>query len=198
MDYLIGELKFSLDPGNLRSFWQHLDRINDRWAGESIGWRQCLPSLPWPLGLYGDDANIGLNNSPYSKVFGLWMSIVLYRPRSTRLSRFLLFAIEQDKVVSVEATIYPVLEMIKESCNRLTRDGLHGVHFVVSEIRGDQLFFRYILKHSSWWKSANVCFRCQCNTSNLPYTDYDGWQSTARTTEDFIENELPEQKCHLV
>lgn len=69
------------------------------------------------------------------------MSVVLYRPRSTRLSRFLLFSIEQDKVVSVEATIYPVLELIKESCNRLTRDGVHGIHCVVSEVRGDQLFF---------------------------------------------------------
>ena len=117
------------------------DSINDAWAAHSIGWRHSLNALPWPLGLYGDDANIGLINSPYSKVFGLWMSVVLYRPRSTRLSRFLLFSIEQDKVVSVEATIYPVLELIKESCNRLTRDGVHGIHCVVSEVRGDQLFF---------------------------------------------------------
>ena len=198
MNYLIGVCNFTLDPGNLRAFWRHLDSINDAWAAHSIGWRHSLNALPWPLGLYGDDANIGLINSPYSKVFGLWMSVVLYRPRSTRLSRFLLFSIEQDKVVSVEATIYPVLELIKESCNRLTRDGVHGIHCVVSEVRGDQLFFRYLFKHSSWWKSSSVCFRCKCNTSDLPYTNYDGWQATARTTEAFIEEELPEKKCHSV
>ena len=203
MEYLLSKCQLSLKPELLRDFWQHLDRTNDAWASQSRAWRMALGSKPvWPLGLYGDEACIGLQNSPYSKVFGLWMSIVLFRPRSTRLGRFLLFSIENDRIVTTEQTLFPVLELIKDSCNRLTRDGINGIHCCVSEIRGDQLFFKQILRHNSWWKSSNVCFRCRANISDssLNYAHYcvpGGWQETIRTTEEFLQEELPLEVCYL-
>lgn len=203
MEYLISTCQLSLKPELLRDYWQHLDQINDPWASQSLPWRMALrPKLVWPIGLYGDEACITLQNSPYSKIFGFWMSIVLFRPRSTRLGRYLLFAIENDRIVTTEQTLYPVMELIKESCNRLTRDGVHRVHCCVREIRGDQLFFKQILRHSSWWKSSNVCFRCRANISPGPlsYTHYcvpQGWQGSIRTTDEFLLEELPLEVCYL-
>lgn len=121
-------------------------------------------------------------NSPFSKILGIYLNAVLYQPKSTRKSRFLMFSIEVDRIISIEETVYPVLAMITESCNRLTKEGIDGTHFLVSEIRGDQLFYKSIFRHQSWWKSNHVCFRCgaSCAEGSLNYTNYDGWQGTRR------------------
>ena len=199
MSYLINDVKLHIDERLINQFWGHLSTVNDAWANDTLSWRQALQKPVWPLGFYGDEAVIGLINAPFNKVFGLYMNAVLYRPKSTRKSRYLLFAIEVDKIVSMEESVYPVLSLITESFNRLSKEGINGIHFLVSEIRGDQLFFKSIFKHESWWKSKQICFRCgaSCGQS-FNYTNYDGWQATRRTTEQFIAEELPIVPCNSV
>ena len=200
MSYLLKVCKLHLDERLVNDFWNHLTLVSDPWEADARSWREALQKPVWPLGLYGDEAVIGLVNSPFSKILGIYLNAVLYRPKSTRKSRFLMFSIEVDRIISIEETVYPVLAMITESCNRLTKEGIDGTHFLVSEIRGDQLFYKSIFRHQSWWKSNHVCFRCgaSCAEGSLNYTNYDGWQGARRSTQQFIAEELPAVACSLV
>ena len=115
-----------------------------------------------------------------------------------------MFSIETDKVVSFKDTIYPVLEEIVKSFNKLTEEGINGTIFLVSELRGDQAFFKNLFRHKSWWKATKVCFRCKATAEPGPlnyciYESNDGWATTVRTTEQFLLEELPDQDaCHFV
>ena len=196
MEYLILSCQLTIADEVVNSYWSHLESVNDAWAISTQEWRRAVGGGVWPLGLYGDEAALGLITDPYLKIYGIFMSVVLFRPTATRLSRFLLFSVESDKIKSVEETIYPALEMITASFNRLTAEGIRGRYFLVSELRGDQAFFRYVFKHSSWWKASEICFRCSASSkpTNLNYCVYearDSWNTTYRSTQDFIGYELP-------
>ena len=161
LEYLINECGLRFHNDLLASFWGHLDLVGDEWAKSTADYRRRAPGQVWPLGLYGDEAVVGLINNPFLKVVGLFLSIPVYRPSATRLSRFLLFAIESDKIKSYPETLFPVLEAIVASMNRLTEVGIGSKRFLCSEIRGDQGFFKQVLRHKSWWKDSFVCFRCR-------------------------------------
>ena len=202
MEYLLNECSLVLSDALVESFWNHLDEVADTWATSTKDFRQAAMKKVWPLGLYGDEAVIGLQNNPYLQMMGLFVSVPLFRPRATRVSRYCMFAIESDRLVSYEATLYPVLERIVQSCNMLTERGVDGRRFLVSELRGDQMFFRKLFLYESWWTCRNVCFRCAATTvpgplSYLVYEAPDGWNSTRRTTAEFVRDELPDNKCSL-
>lgn len=196
MDYLIGSCLLPIDDVLLDQYWNHLDSVHDPWAVSTKDFRRACSKNVVPLGFYGDEACMGLVTDPYNQIYGLFMSVILYRPTSTRMSRYLLFSVDTHRVKSVEETFYPVLKMITESFNRLSEEGVQGRNFLVAEIRGDQAFFKYIFKHESWWKSNNVCFRCSATAkpTNLNYCIYespDGWNTTCRSTQSFLGEELP-------
>lgn len=200
--YLFCDIHLSIRPEVLDNYWNHLDSVGDDWAASTRSFRAAAGRVV-PLGFYGDEAVIGLINAPTNKIHGLTLNIPVWRPCSTRLSRFLLWSIESDKIVSVEKTIFPVLQLITDSFNELAEQGVNGIRFLVSEIRGDQVFFRQIFQHRSWWKTTDVCFRCRANVKpgRLNYCNYfdddDGWTATARSTDEFIVHELPNEKCIL-
>ena len=200
--YLIETCGLSLPDDLLRAFWDHLDQTGDCWAASTKAFRQSVDRPTWPLGLYGDEACIGLINAPFNKVHGLFLNVVLWRPQSTRLSRFLLFAIESEKILTVVDTLFPVLQMITDSMNQLTEQGIGKIRFLVSEIRGDQAFIRNVFRHRAWWLYSNPCFRCRATLQPGPrnYCLYDepgGWESTRLTTEDFIRHQLTLPMCDL-
>ena len=203
MKYLLVECKFKIDQDLLTNFWMHLETVSDNWAMSTKAFREaCGSQEVWPLGLYGDEAVMGLVNAPTSQIFGLYMNAPLYRPKSTRMSRYLLFSVEIDKISSMEKTVFPVLQVITESFNKLTSVGIGNVRFLLSEIRGDQVFFRSIFKHKSWWTCTQMCFRCHASAHPGPlhYMNYDGnssWTSTLRSTEEFLVDELPPEQCGL-
>ena len=142
-----------------------------------------------------------INNAPYDKVAGVFLNLPLFRPKSSRLSRYLLFALEINKVISAQETYYPLLAKIVESCNFATEHGVQGRHFLLSEFRGDQLWFRQLFQHVSWWKSLNVCFRCRATSDPDSPLNYllngseNGWETTCRSTNDFLLEELPSPMC---
>lgn len=192
LEYLINVCGLRLDDKVLASFWGHLDKVGDEWSKSTADYRRGVPGQVWPLGLYGDEAVVGLINNPFLKVVGLFLSVPLYRPSSTRLSRYLLFAVESDKIVSFPETVFPVLRAIVVSMNRLSETGIGSTYFLCSEIRGDQGFFKHILRHKSWWKDSFICFRCRANikSGRSNYLRYDGWTNTRHTLESFFETEL--------
>lgn len=198
--YLLVECGLTIDETLCQNFWRHLETVGEEVAVASKEFRSLDSKQVWPVGIHGDEACMGLNNAPYDKVMGVFLSLPLFRPRSTRISRFLLFALETAKVVDVQNTVNPILQHIVASLNHCTERGIEGRRMILTELRGDQLWFRFLFNHASWWKTVHVCFRCKCSTrpDSLNYVNYDGWVGTSRTTREFIEEELPVEMSYLL
>lgn len=200
-------LNEKISKRQLLDYWDHMDSVGHSFALATTEFRAVLGSdRVCPVGLYGDEACIGLIVAPTAQVYGIFLSVVLFRPTATRLSRYLLFSIHSEKIVSMEETLYPVLQEIILSLNKATQEGVNGMHFVTSEVRGDQAFIRAIFRHKARWTSVDVCYRCQaCSKPNeLCYTQYPsqvandgGWEGTIRTTDEFILEELNLPLCRL-
>ena len=202
LEYLISDCGLHIRDELLQSYWDHLDEVNDEIAVNTRQFRAaCQEQQVWPLGLHGDEACMALENAPHDMIYGIWLNVPVFRPKSTRLARFLLFSLESNKVVSAELTFFPVLEQIVASLNLATESGVAGRRFVTTELRGDQAWFRFLLRHRSWWIANNVCFRCKAcakGDASLNYTVYEGendWLTTVRSTNDFVGDELPLPLC---
>lgn len=127
--------------------------------------RLCIIDQRWPhlrIGFYGDEANISENPHQPFKVLCLFLNILHYRPRSARLSRFLLCAIRSDWLIH-PLTLRPILARITWSLN-VAFHGYEpgqptvplcsrGDRFVLAECRGDQEFHRTLWQHAASWKS---------------------------------------------
>lgn len=196
MTYLVKTCSMTIKDEVLNSYWRHLDQMRDEWSLSTHEFRQSAGKV-WPLGLYGDEANIGLINAPFLKVWGVFMSVILYRPSSTRLSRYLLFSLESDKLLSFEDTFYPILEAITVSMNRLASEGVDNIRFLCGEVGGDQSFLEAVFRRKARWKDTQVCFRCRASIrpGDSNYLLYDSWRPTVRTTAEFILEELKEPLC---
>ena len=207
LKYLLCECGLRLQDKLVQKYWDHLESVQDDIALETKEFRRLVAAgtgeVCWPLGLHGDEANIGVINNPTNKVIGITLNLPLFRPKATRLARWLLFAIESDHVWSVEATLYPVLEVISDSLNDAIQNGVGGRRFLVTELRGDQAWIRYIFRHKAYWIGNNICYRCKAcsKPTDLNYALNDmpgGWESTMRSTADFINEELEEPYCCYV
>ena len=160
------------------------------------------------IGIYGDEANTSENLHSPMKVLCVHMNVILYRPKSVRLSRYPLFTLRSE-LIAGPLTLRPLLKRIAWSLN-LAFDGVgslgeqlcpDGERFVVAEFRGDQEFHRKLWQHSSHWNSHCPCFRCHSSSvdpSNL-YTDFSDnprWLQTECNNVQFINEELPDIPCH--
>ena len=203
LEYLL-DCGLTLSDQLVSSFWRHLESVNDEWAVSTAAFRATCDSHVWPLGLWGDDACMMLQNAPYDKIHGVFLNIPLCRPKTTRLTRYLLFTLENAKLVDYPSTVYPAMEAVVASLNLLTEVGVKGRRFLLGEIRGDQAWLRLLFRHKAMWTANQVCFKCKARAddSHLSYTNYcsanSGWRATLRTTEEFIQQELQEPLCHLV
>lgn len=204
LHYLTSECKLDINDNLVRNYWQHLETMGDDVALQTKEFRQLAGgdggSLCWPLGFHGDEANIGIVNNPTNKVIGMTLNLPLFRPHQTRLSRYLLFVIESERVWSVPDTIYPVLDAITHSFNYAAEHGVAGRRVILTEIRGDQSWLRFIFRHDAYWIGNNVCFRCKASAkpTSLNYClngAPGGWESTVRSTAEFINDELYEPHC---
>ena len=104
MDYLIGSCNLHIEEELINQFWSHLDSVEDSWALSTREFRKAVGDKVIPLGFYGDEACMGLVTDPYNQIYGLFMSVVLFRPTSTRMSRYLLFSVDSHRIHSVEET----------------------------------------------------------------------------------------------
>lgn len=200
LEYLLRECDLKISDKLVHAYWDHLEEMGDEIAVQTKEFRSLANGCAWPLGLHGDEAAIGIINNPTNKVIGITLNIPLFRPRATRLSRWLLWSIESVRVWSVEETIYPVLQVIMESLNIATRDGVAGRRFIPTELRGDQAWFRYIFKHKAYWVRNDICFRCEASAkpaaTNYTWNDcHGGWETTMRSTAEFIRDQLSAPHC---
>lgn len=150
------------------------------------------------------------------KVLGIFVSLPLFRPRSIRMSRWLLFSID-EKLLYQNVTLHSVLRRIVWSVNLLF-EGVYpasgpfgeefdpklsgkpicgGKRFAVTELRGDQLWHKQVWQHKASWKGGvheSVC--CQCDVRNRGHEAYfrieDGDEiGREYSLLDFINEQLP-------
>ena len=176
--------------------------------------RLCIIDQRWPhlrIGFYGDEANISENPHQPFKVLCLFLNILHYRPRSARLSRFLLCAIRSDWLIH-PLTLRPILARITWSLN-VAFHGYEpgqptvplcsrGDRFVLAECRGDQEFHRTLWQHAASWKSKFICYQCRAtsigvNNTFVDFSENPAWSTSVHTTVGFINVELPPIPCYL-
>jgi hypothetical protein len=104
LSYLFGNLCMEIGDDAVEKYWSHAKIHNCPWKDISSGYH-C------PLGLYGDGAKYAPTGE---KIIAFFLNIVLWAPKSSRMSRWLLFSVENDQSLG-PATLNPLLAPIVQS-----------------------------------------------------------------------------------
>lgn len=210
--YLMMDVKVDIPEAQVNQYWDHWRAVGAEWALHTGASRSHIP-----LGLYGDAARVRQPAfGEVQKVLGIFISLPLFRPRSIRMSRWLLFSID-EKLLYQNVTLHSVLRRIVWSVNLLF-EGVYpasgpfgeefdpklsgkpicgGKRFAVTELRGDQLWHKQVWQHKASWKGGvheSVC--CQCDVRNRGHEAYfrieDGDEiGREYSLLDFINEQLP-------
>lgn len=157
--YLFTSVGLEIPRAHVLRFW-HLvrDLGQEPWTLVSPASDEHIP-----LGIYGDSCKVHGGE----KQLGLFISLPLWRPKSARLSRFLVATIQESRLWGCE-TLDTILAAIVQSVNYLFdgKDAMQnqiagGRVFACTELRGDWLFHKSTWHFSSSWLSAkNICYLC--------------------------------------
>ena len=112
VQYLWDSHGLHITDESLAKFWDHAHKFFP-WAPGHPASRGHIP-----CSLYGDDARYTSSAGFIEKVIVLNISFPLWRPLSTRNSRFTFFAIRQSLCVE-ELTLFPILRYVTWCCNIL-------------------------------------------------------------------------------
>ena len=188
--YMFCEAGLKLDPRTVREFWEHHVSVGSPWVSNS---KAAIEKVHIPLGLFGDAAKVRqLSFNKSQKILGIFLNAPLWRPRSCRASRWLIFSIREDLLVKHE-TLNKIYHHVTWSLNCLYEDKYPssgpngeelvgkqkdragqaicgGLKFSVTEIRGDWLYHKQVFRFRSSWKGgANlpVCWQCPAMGSGV-------------------------------
>lgn len=128
--FLFGKLGMVISSDAVTKFWSHARTYDCPWKDASPHGNHI------PLGLYGDAAKFAPTGE---KIIAFFLNVVLWAPRSSRMSRWLLFSLENDHCLGADS-INPLLVPITESLRRCFQGidvGGRTMHFSVCELRGD-------------------------------------------------------------
>ena len=196
--YLFDECHVTIPEAEIQKFWDHSLLV-----GEPFAHPVSSPGRI-PIGFYGDAAQL-ITKVRREKLMCFWMNLPLFRPRSVRYSRFLLWTCDSRNLF-LNRTTNAVLRWICWSMNilydgvnpysrpggrQLTRaEAQRAGHpvtndhhlFQVTELRGDWEFHKFVWNFKSSWVSIHVCFRCPAMTRSddvgLLYWNADDENST--------------------
>ena len=179
--YLFDEVKLEMPTAEVQQYWRHARTMQEPWA--------CAhPATEWhvPVGLHGDGAKLWTQYR-VEKYVAVWMNLPLFRPRSVRHSRFLLFSIEKWKMIKNRSlnvfwrkVVWSLNAAFTGRNPSLGPGGqpLSGSHleragrpicksqqkFALTELRGDWEWHRDVLRFSAAWQSQLMCFKCPAAT----------------------------------
>lgn len=177
LTYLWDDVGLDLSQSDVAEYWRHA-----REFGEPFATNSPASDAHHPLGFHGDSARLWTQYK-FEKITGIFMNLVLFRPRSIRHSRFLLFSIPTEKLVknrtingvwkrlmwSLQSAFHGVnpqrgmpgrplsVADLKRSGSPLTRT---MAKFALTELRGDWEWHRDVWRPSASWISNVVCFKC--------------------------------------
>ena len=193
IDYLFQETGLHISPAVVKRFWYiKRELAKERWALNSPATSDHIP-----LAVYGDACQC-----KGGKLLGIFISLPLWRARSTRSSRWLICALEEARLWGTN-TLNTIMRRVTFSLNMLF-DGWDlergkqlagGRLFTLTELRGDWLWHKQLWNFSSSWKSlTNICYRCDCKArSQNPHKlfwDIDGGVWHEYTRPEFITSQL--------
>ena len=215
MSFLFDEVGLDIQKEQINNFWDKAIAAGENWASADSRDRV-------PLGFYGDAAVL-YTQVRREKLLCFFLNIPIWRPKSVRYSRFLLWSMEFKDLLP-RRTVNTVLRWIVWSLNALwtgknptermggrpltpaeqRRAGTfltrRHLEFQLVEIRGDWEFHKLIWQlPNCGWKALNVCFKCTASSSDprLLYWNHDGdncrWIREEFSTGEFIANRLPEE-----
>ena len=187
LDFLFNTLGLRIPADELRRYWQH-----------------CRQFLPWaasrdndldgshiPLTIYGDTARYG-TGFDQSKVTGCFLSLNLWRPKSTRMSQFLLWNLNGERSLGSKSH-NPLYLAVVNSLNSIFDDNPLGFKFMVTQIKGDWEYHWQTFRLNRYWKTKFICWRC--NAANTPdaehscfdvMTDEPSWLNTEVSHNSFV------------
>ena len=222
-------IHFLVEKGGLRiparditTYWQHHYQTGEAWAQNP----QTHDMLP--LGLFGDAARVNTQFGSSVNIVGIFMNIVLFRPKSVRMSRFLLFSIGDTQLWGY-STINTVLRRLVWSFNQLYA-GFHpstdwagrelrprlkklagdpitsgGLRCCVTEIRGDWSWHKKLWR---WprvsWNGISICHWCRAKSKGRwpelywNFTDGSDWHDKGFTRDEYLEERMPERGICLL
>ena len=178
--FLWNHVGISVPMDDTRKFWQEARKNGEAWALDSTATEEHVP-----LGLYGDGARLATVFEAQN-IVGLFLNILLFRPRSVRASRFLLWSCEKAQFYR-NRTLNAVLRVVVWSLNsafvakwptfdfkgRLIQSSTSGTpltfcntKFAIAELRGDWEWHKMQWRFTCSWNSLLTCFRCPCKSSS--------------------------------
>jgi hypothetical protein len=214
--YLFNQCGLQIDGDKVQTFWQHHRAVKSPFMDVYTGGESHIP-----LGLYGDGARARqIAYQAPEKVIGLFLNVPLFRPKSARHARYLLFSIEEELCFG-RKTLNAVYNRLTWSLNHLFhgRWPTHGPRgerltspkagslitpdgkqFAVVEHRGDWSFMKWLFGLKSSWKAgtnAPVCYQCRAYGKGPLSERYyhvgenaPAW-STEHTLVSFLAEEMP-------
>ena len=171
-----------MSEDEVRQYWRHHRQHGSRWATYSQA-----SELTMPLGIYGDSVKVRSTYLGVEKMVGVFLNAPLYRPRSCRCSRWLLFSC-QEELLYHHHTLDCIFRFLTWSLNHLYTGkyplrGFNGSPlseraaakagqwvcrarwcFQVCEIRGDWVWHKQVFRFQSSWKAGSklpICFKCR-------------------------------------
>lgn len=205
ISFLFDHVGIEFSAGELDAYW-----------GSTLDSRSRIP-----LGLYGDGAQL-VTKIRIEKIFCLWMNLPIFRPKSVRYSRFLLWSCDAY-ILLQNKTVNQVLRWVVWSLNSLY-EGVHpnsrpggrplsqaenrragtpitemGYKFQVTEIRGDWEFHKLIWKFKCSWNSTQVCFKCGALAKNLGDPGMLYWnldENSSWSQNEFTTHDFINQRLH--
>ena len=178
MSYLFNECNLQIPEADIHQYWDNAIADGETYA--SVESRHRIP-----LGIYGDSAQL-ITKVQFEKILCFFLNIPIFRPRSVRYSRFLLWSCDSSLLFK-NRTVNAVLRWVVWSLNCLyygtnptTRPGNRPLskaeedragtwitnrkhQFQVVECRGDWEFHKMIWQFKASWKggvNVGICFRC--------------------------------------
>ena len=217
LSYLFDDVGLDIPESVVNSYWDHSIRMKEPWACESEASRFHMP-----VGIHGDAARLWTVYK-VEKLVGVWMNLPLFRPKSVRHSRWLLFSIPRDKLIK-NRTLNAVWKRLVWSLNAAFEGknpehgpggcSLFGDHlaragtplcktnrrFALTELRGDWEWHRDTWRFTASWNGQQVCFKCPALKSGderyryYNISDSSRWLGEEFTLDQFIARRLKENQ----
>ena len=190
LSYLFDSVQLELDTGSIHEFWDHSRSMGEPWAVASPASRDHVP-----IGLHGDAARLWTVYQ-FEKQLSITLNLPLFRPRSTRYSRYVVFSIPYHKVLT-NRTLNVVWRRLVWSMNAaytgvnpvagvggaplqgsdVERAGKpitsQGLRFTLTEVRGDWEFHRDCWRPTvSWQSMKEMCMTCPARATGPSGTLY--------------------------
>lgn len=149
--YLFDDIGLQIPDREIRTYWREAALAGCPWAIDEPGDRI-------PVKIFGDDC---VYDERQTKAYAIVLSLPLWRPKSARNSRFLLWADRSSNFVGFEGML-PVLARMVWSLNIAydTRLPKTGYRFAVTEIGGDWAWQRFFWQIQRHWNGHKPCPYC--------------------------------------